>query len=115
MAITIPLANANFSDTNIATLPRHNIAPGEYLVIYNRDPSSTGLAGGVDIEAVAAGTNVNKGASHNYVVRPDLDLPSDKKFLLILRNGNDKAGTHEKVVDFAGNGYFTRRESTTGC
>ena len=102
--------DGHFKDTNIATLPKHKLAPGEYMVIYNRDPAGTGLAGGVNIDAVANQTDVNKGTSHVYTVSANLDLPSDKKFLIILRNGNDKAGTHEKIVDFAGNGYFTRQE-----
>ena len=36
-----------------------------------------------------------------------LNLPSDSKFLLILRNGNDKVNTHEKVEDYAGSGFFS--------
>ncbi len=102
--------NFDYKDESLAVLPTYKLAPGEYLVIYNRDPVGTGLAGGVSIDAVANQTNVNKGTSHVYTVSANLNLPSDKKFLIILRNGNDKKGTHEKVVDFAGNGYFTRQE-----
>ena len=102
--------NFDYKDEELAVLPRYKLAPGEYLVIYNRDPSTTGLAGGVHIDAVATRTNVNKGASHVYTVSTNLNLPSDKKFLIILRNGNDKNATHEKVVDYAGNGFFTRIE-----
>ena len=104
------MGDANFHDDSLAVLPTYKLAPGEYLVIYNRDPSGTGFAGGVNIDAVADGTNVNRGASHVYTVSADLNLPSDKKFLIILRDGNDKKGTHEKIRDFAGNGYFTRIE-----
>ena len=93
-------ANFDYADTELAELPTYKLAPGEYLVIYNRDPAGTGLAGGVSIDAVATQTNVNKGASHVYTVSANLNLPSDKKFLIILRNGNDKIGTHEKIVDF---------------
>ena len=103
-------ANFDYKDEELAVLPTYKLAPGEYLVIYNRDPAGTGLAGGVSIDAVAAQTNVNKGASHVYTVSANLNLPSDKKFLIILRNGNDKNATHEKIVDFAGNGYFARQE-----
>ena len=102
--------NFDYKDESLAVLPTYKLAPGEYLVIYNRDPAGTGLAGGVSIDAVANQTNVNKGTSHVYTVSENLNLPSDKKFLIILRNGNDKKGTHEKVVDFAGNGYFTRQK-----
>ncbi len=103
-------ANFDYKDEELAELPTYKLAPGEYLVIYNRDPAGTGLAGGVSIDDVANQTNVNKGASHVYTVSANLDLPSDKKFLIILRSGNDKIGTHEKIVDFAGNGYFERVE-----
>ena len=94
-------------DANLFSLPKYKLQPGEYLVVYNRDPGDTILAGGVNIEDVAAGTQVNKGSSHLYVVRDGLNLPSDKKFLLLLRNGNDKVDTHEKLVDYAGNGFFS--------
>ena len=87
--------------------PLYKMAPGEYLVIYNRHPGDTILAGGVNIEDVPAGTQVNKGASHSYLVRATLNLPSDKgKFLLILRSATDKNKTGDAVVDFAGNGFF---------
>ena len=45
-------------------LPKYKLQPGEYLVVYNRDPGDTILAGGMNIEDVAAGTQVNKGSSH---------------------------------------------------
>ena len=101
----------NFKDTNLFHLPKYKLQPGEYLVIYNRHPSDTILAGGVNVEDVIAGKQVNKGASHQYIVEEGLDLPSDKKFLLILRNNHEKAGTHEKIVDYAGNGFFKRLET----
>ena len=103
-------ANFDYLDEVQVVLPTYKLAPGEYMVIYNRDPGQTGLAGGVSIDDVADQTQVNKGASHVYTVSADLNLPSDKKFLIILRDGDEKEGTHEKVRDFAGNGYFTRQE-----
>ena len=105
--------NANFADTSLAVLPKHKMQPGEYLVVYNRDPGkSVKLAGGINIEKVAAGTQVNKGASHMYVVREGLDLPDDKMFLIILRtrNHNDDVGKPTNVKDYAGNGFFQRIE-----
>ena len=103
--------NFDYADTNQFSLPKFKLLPGEYLVIYNRHPGDTILAGGTNVEDVIAGKQVNKGASHLYIVREGLNLPSDKKFLLILRNGNDKANTHEKVVDYAGSGFFKRVET----
>ena len=48
-------------DNNLFSLPKYKLQPGEYLVVYNRDPGDTILAGGVNIKDVAAGTQVNKG------------------------------------------------------
>ena len=98
------------------------LQPGEYLLIVNRDPRETQLANGVDVDAVIAGREVKAGASHQYIVRPKLQLPS-ANFTLILRNGIDKNVRHEdprkeehadarastnvapseKIMDFAGN------------
>ena len=110
----------DYKDQNQAILPKYKLQPGEYLVIYNRDPGDTILAGGVSIEEVAAGRQINKGASHVYFIADKtddgdklkpLDLPSGEKFLLLLRNGKDKLETHEELVDYAGNGFFTRVEA----
>ena len=103
--------NFEYKDTNLFSLPKFKLQPGEYLVVYNRHPGDTILAGGVNVEDVLAGKQVNKGASHLYIVRDGLNLPSSGKFLLLLRNGNDKAGTHEKLEDYAGNGFFSRVEA----
>ena len=103
--------NFAYADTNLFSLPKIKLQPGEYLVIYNRDPGDTILAGGVSVEDVLAGKQVNKGATHQYIVREGLNIPATGKFLLLLRNGNDKAGTHEKLVDYAGNGFFKRVET----
>ncbi len=103
--------NFEYKDTNLFSLPKFKLQPGEYLVVYNRHPGDTILAGGVNVEDVLAGKQVNKGASHLYIVREGLNLPSSGKFLLLLRHGNDKAGTHEKLEDYAGNGFFSRVET----
>ena len=104
-------ANFDYADTNLFSLPKFKLQPGEYLVIYNRHPSETNLAGGVNIDDVLAGKQVNKGSSHMYAVREDWSLPADEKFLLLLRNNHEKAGTHEKLVDYAGNGFHQRVEA----
>ena len=104
-------SNFVYADTNLFSLPKIKLQPGQYLVVYNRDPGETILAGGVSVEDVLAGRQVNKGATHQYIVREGLNLPATGKFLLLLRNGNDKAGTHEKLVDYAGNGFFKRVEA----
>ena len=107
---TLSLVSAKDKDENIASLPKYKLQPGEYLVIYNRHPGETILAGGVNIEDIAAGAQVNKGASHKYVVREGMSIGTGK-ILLVLRNGNDKVGTHEKIVDYVGVGFHERKET----
>ncbi len=108
---TLSIVTANDKDTNLFSFPQIKLQPGEYLVVYNRHPGETILAGGVNVEDVLEGKQVNKGASHQYIVREGLNLPASGKFLLLLRNGNDKVATHEKLVDYAGNGFFSRVEA----
>ena len=95
------------------------IPAGGFLVITNRQPADTILAGGVDLH------DSNKfaaGARQLYIVITEGSVtasgkkqpkPQDndknewmpgKGFLLILRNGNDK-NNHEKIVDIAGNAF----------
>ena len=87
-----------FPDEDFAT-----ILAGGYLLIVNWHPADTILAGGVNI---ADPDDLPKGATHRYFIADQtdatLDLPSDGKFLLVLRNGNDRTN-HEKIVDIAGN------------
>ena len=76
-----------------------NIPAGGFLVVTNRQPADSILAGGVDLH------DSNKfpaGASQLYVVT-DVNMPA-QNFLLVLRNGNDK-DNHEKIVDIAGNAF----------
>ena len=94
-----------FPDAGYAKIPA-----GGYLVIYNRDPADTILADGINI-ADPLNERVQKGAQHMYFVDSDLKLNNTGKYLLVLRNGNDKTN-HEKVVDIAGNGFFAVTDKT---
>ena len=94
-----------FPDAGYAKIPA-----GGYLVIYNRDPADTILADGINI-ADPLNERVQKGAQHMYFVDADLKLNNSGKFLLVLRNGNDKTN-HEKVVDIAGNGFYAVTDKT---
>ena len=97
------------------------IPPGGFLVITNKDPADSILAGGVDLYD----TNNDKfpaGANHLYIViepgsetAGDNEQPDGSKtnqwmleegFMLVLRNGNDR-NNHEKIVDIAGNQFIT--------
>ena len=111
---TVPTkANFTYADKSLAVLPKYKMKPGEYLVIYNRHPGrSVTLAGGVNLQDVLDKKHVHKGASHMYVIAEDLDLPSDKQFLILLRtrNHNDDVGKPTNIKDYAGNGFFKRME-----
>ena len=77
-----------------------------YLLIVNTDPRNTPLEGGYDVVNPGNSARQSDGAGNKpsrlYYVSDKLDIP-EKDFLLILRNGNDKTGTHEKIEDIAGN------------
>ncbi len=73
------------------------------LLITNSDPTAKGnvLAGGDNVATAEVET---KGSSHLYLVKSELSLPDDGKFLLILRNAKEKLGLNEAFVDVAGGG-----------
>ncbi len=105
--------DANFTETKLAVLPKYEMTPGEYVVIYNREPGkSVGFAGGEKLQDLSAKTHIKKGATHKYVVETDLKLPAEGKFLILLRTRNsaDDVGKPSNVKDYAGNGFFKRME-----
>ncbi len=105
--------DANFTDTKLAVLPEHQMMPGDYLVIYNRDPGkSVALAGGINVADPATQTDTKKGATHKYAVIKDLNLPAKGKFLILLRTRDhaDDVGKPTNIKDYAGNGFFKRME-----
>ena len=77
-----------------------------FLLIVNTDPRNTPLEGGYDVVNSGNSARQSDGSGNKpsrlYYVSDKLDIPKEK-FLLILRNGNDKTGTHEKIEDIAGN------------
>ena len=108
----------------LAILPDYRIPAGEYLLIVNRDPEDTDLAGGENLADIAEGGTrkvVKRGATHVYHISDGsadgvdgLDLPGSGKYLIVLRSG-DKGDDnyHEQFVDFAGNGFF-KEDSKAG-
>ena len=76
-----------------------SIPPNGILLLTSRPPGETRLAGGIDI------TNPDEyGAVHRYFVAPDVTLPDDGQFLLLLRHAKGKLGTGESLSDVAGGG-----------
>ena len=68
---------------------------GGYLLIVNRDPRETVLAGGVNVDEEIAGRNVPAGTSHQYIVRPMLNLPAGN-ISLVLRNHVGRNAQHAR-------------------
>ena len=76
-----------------------SIPPNGILLLTRRPPGKTRLAGGIDI------TNAGEyGAVHRYFVAPDVMLPDNGQFLLMLRHAKGKLGTGESISDVAGGG-----------
>ena len=76
-----------------------SIPPNGILLLTSRPPGKTRLAGGIDI------TNPDEyGAVHRYFAAPDVTLPDDGQFLLLLRHAKGKLGTGESLSDVAGGG-----------
>ena len=76
-----------------------SIPPNGILLLTSRPPDKTRLAGGIDI------TNPDEyGAVHRYFVAPEVTLPDDGQFLLLLRHAKGKLGTGESLSDVAGGG-----------
>ena len=96
------------SDAELFTLPKLDTSRfGNLLLVTDTDPAieeGHPLAVGYDVTKSDA-DNEGQGRDKNikYIVRDfKKNLPDDGKFVLILRHGNDKGGTHEKVEDVAG-------------
>ena len=79
-----------------------NVPAKGYLLIVNTDPKNTPLEGGYSVTDPRNSKRRGAESLRPYYVTDALDIPKDN-FLLILRNGNDKSGTHEKIEDIAGN------------
>ena len=93
-------------DSDLVTLPEHQLKRGEILLILNQDPLYSNLADGINIEDPEEHRRYT-GLTHKYLVTKGLDLPNDKKFTLLLRSAKDQNGKDEKIEDYAGNGFFT--------
>ena len=93
-------------DADLVDLPAHQLGRGEILLILNDHPHFTDLAEGINIEEPEE-HRLPRGLTHKYFVSEDLDLPDNKKFLLLLRSANNENGKDRAIADYAGNGFFT--------
>ena len=96
-------------DTDLVDLPAYQLARGEILLILNEHPELTDLANGINIEGDGEDP---RGLTHRYFVSEDLDLPGNKKFLILLRSADDKNAKDEAIEDYAGNGFFSDNHTT---
>ena len=96
-------------DDEIFTLPKLDTGrlSGRHLLVTDSDPATDGnhpLAAGYNVLKSDA-DNAGEGRDKNirYIVRNfKKELPDDGNFVLILRHGNDKRGSKDKVEDVAG-------------
>ena len=102
----------NQKDERVMVFPDkdYKLGAGKILLIVNKDPLETPLARGKKFGDADGTTAVadqeNRGIQSDamfYDAKGGLNaLPESGKFLLVLRNGNDKKGTHEKIIDITG-------------
>ena len=109
----LSVITAKGTDTSLVTFPDkdYKLGAGKILLIVNKDPLETPLArgkkfGDFDGGMTAVADQENRGIESDamfYDAKGKLNaLPESGKFLLVLRNGNDKKGTHEKIIDITG-------------
>ena len=86
----------------------YKLQPGELLLITNSPHIETDLIRGQNI----VDPEHNPDAPPQYLVAPDLRLPSSP-YLLILRSQDDVNGTSDQIEDVAGNYYRQSHEDNT--
>ena len=96
----------DLKDETLVTLPEHTLKRGEILLLLNERPFYTDLADGINIEEPEEHRRP-RGLTHQYFVAKGLDLPNDKKFLLLLRSQKNLNGRDAAIEDYAGNGFFS--------
>ena len=102
------VALVSFPDNDDTKLPANGI-----LLITQSDPTASGndLAAGVQIN-VKAEDQVKRGLSSLYYISADLKLPDDGKFLLVMRNANDKEGKVDNIIDAGGVTFLLVSDTT---
>ena len=99
----------SFPDNDDTKLPANGI-----LLISNSDPagSDNDLAAGTQVNK-AADDQVKRGVESLYYIDSALDLPNDNsKYLLILRNANDKEGASTNIIDVGGTYFGSKNDAT---
>ena len=107
----LSIVTAYGEDNDLVDLPAHELRRDEILLIVNQHPYRTELKDGINIEEPEEHLQ-RAGATHKYLVAEDLDLPTDKQFLLLLRSEYDQNGKDAAIMDYAGNGFFSDHLTT---
>ena len=90
-------------DNDLVKLPEYELGPGEILLLLNKDPWFTSIAGGANINDP---DQQEKESARKFLVDTRLHLPDTGKFVLLLRNKSDQNGKDKAIQDYAGNGFF---------
>jgi hypothetical protein len=90
-------------DDDLVNLPEYELDPGEMLLLLNKDPWLTPIAGGANINNP---DQQQKESARKFLVNTRLHLPNTGKFVLLLRNKSDQNKKDEAIQDYAGNGFF---------
>ena len=107
----LSIVTAYGEDNDLVDLPAHELRRDEILLIVNQHPYRTELKDGINIEE-AEEHRQRAGATHKYLIAEDLNLPTDKQFLLLLRSEYDQNGKDAAIMDYAGNGFFSDHLTT---
>ena len=99
----LSIVTGNGVDNDLVKLPEYELGPGEILLLLNKDPWFTSIAGGANINDP---DQQEKESARKFLVDTRLHLPNTGKFVLLLRNKSDQNGKDKAIQDYAGNGFF---------
>ena len=74
-------------DNDLVKPPEYELGPGEILLLLNKDPWFTSIAGGANIDDP---DQQEKESARKFLVDTRLHLPNTGKFVLLLRNKSDQ-------------------------
>ena len=100
--IVTSVNNVN-KESILVDLPEYELNPDEILLLLNKDPWFTPIVDSVNITEEAHRL-IEPLRSH--YIDEKLDLPNDKRFLLLLRSELGQRGRDKSIEDYAGNGFF---------
>ena len=117
-------AGADPDEKNLVSFPDldYKLGAGKILLIVNTSPRNSPLARGKkfgDADGMTAvGPDQGQGGIKSdamfYDAKGGLDtLPDTGKFLLVLRNANDKEGSADNIIDITGTYFFEKPSLST--